>query len=271
MSQGRSSRRSLLSLALLSIVTVSCATPISEFVHQQGYSDYRPPSTLMPPGTIVFVDAESGGTLGIVCTAKGALGEMEPMPSDTVDVVRQMQKKGKFTLDASYLEQAKASFGVSGVKEVRLDFTNPRVLALSDEMVFAAVQNRSVPCKRALEAAVHVRKVRPAMVREVIRADVVYRVKYESSVNLSAEAKLAAMKSLAAALQADASTATEETVRGTGLFWGFRGDPYLATVTGAPASIGGRGTRAPPPDSIPAVLFSVDPRPLESLPEYQAQ
>jgi hypothetical protein len=242
------------------ILCASCesSSEIGAFVRDNGYTDPKPPSNLLEPGTIVFQKSTKPLTYGIACTPQSAFGDgiaaaVKKAAAANASVVAKMQ--GKFKLDAGYQQQVRASVGAGYVKDIFLDFSNVELLSLPVNEVFERVADRKPGCVKAIEFLT--RSGRPiSLVIEALKANVLYTVSFQS--NIAAEAKVQAVQNLAVQLGADASSATQSTLKGTGLFWGLRDDASLAAV-----QPGDRATRGPSVRLIPPQTAIIDP----TLPE----
>jgi len=64
----------VLTCALSTALLSSCSRPIREQLKEFGFSEIQPPSTLLPPGTIIAVKQQNALVVGIICTAQNAFG-----------------------------------------------------------------------------------------------------------------------------------------------------------------------------------------------------
>ncbi len=250
----RAIRIPALVLAALSVACGHAPAEIGRFVADNGYTDPKPPSNLLEPGTIVYRKSLKPLVYGIACTPQSAFGAgiaqaLKNADSANASLVSKMS--AKFKLDAGYQEQLRASVGGQYLKDVSLDLSDVHVLSLPADVVFDRVSNRTPGCTKAIEF--FSKNNQPvSLIVEVLKANALYTVAFSSGFSGGASAQVDAVKGLAVQLGADASTATQSTVKGTGLFWGVRDDASLATVK-ADDKAGAKGVasvRLIPPESI---------------------
>src|SRR4051812_37195577 len=73
-------------LLAASLLFLTACPNLGELLRSYGYTELRPPSTLMMPGTIVWVRAKKPMTVGIVCTQQAAMGSaFMPLVSPTAE------------------------------------------------------------------------------------------------------------------------------------------------------------------------------------------
>jgi hypothetical protein len=203
---------------------------LTQSIEHFGYSEMQPPSTILPPGTIVYIQDTNPFQGGIVCTQRAAVGENPPLEeSQTESSSLKAMTKGNMKLGADYLQQIKADTRFEAVKDVSMTLSNVQVLEIPDSYVWDSVSKRSPGCRKAMAARIaHHQKL--TMIKSVLKADVTYNVSFSTETGLSAQAKVEAIKGLAANLGVDATTASENSLSGAGLYWGVRDDKLLIRV-----------------------------------------
>ena len=239
-------------------ISVGCGGPkvgaeIGGFVRENGYADPKPASNLLEPGTVVYRKETTPLVYGIACTARSAFGDgigsaVKNADAANASIISKMQRK--FKLDAEYQKQIQASVGAGYLKDITLDLSDVHVLSLPANEVFDRVNSRTPGCTKAIEF--FAQRAQPvSVVTEVLKANVLYTIAFNESVAANVGAQLQAVQGLAAQLGADASTATQGTIKGTGLFWGLRDDASLATVApDKPGFRGGPSIRLIPSESV---------------------
>lgn len=221
-------------MATLFAANLACSSSNpGDIIRNYGYSELRPPSTLLPPGTIVSLRRVDPVEADLVCTQAQSLGQLaqsdvQQSTSATSEVAQRLT--GSFRISASYLEQIQARAQFTAVKSIELAFTNVHVLAISDTTVLQALPRRDASCTTAINLRLQ-RHEPVTMITDVIQANVQYNVRLETSASLSVEAQGEVMRALAASLGADLSTVSTTGFSGSGLFWGVRDDANLVDPT----------------------------------------
>lgn len=233
----------LVPVLLACIAGIGCGgNSFSDVLKGYGYTELRPPSTLYPPGTIVFVREKAPFQAGIVCTQKASLGEgLMPPESATASSKISNEFKKSLTLDAKYLERIKASGGYESVESIDVNVTNARVFALSDDLVRANIDKRSTACRDAVRARIE-GNYDVSMISSILQADVEYSVAFKTSANLTASQQGAITQGLATSLGMSASSAGQSSIKGTGLYWGVIDDTFLIGVKSSTAAVSASGS-----------------------------
>ena len=220
----------------------------SDTLTQYGFVELRPPSTLLPPGTIVLLRSRNPLRAQIVCTQKAALGStVEVQSSDSKSTSLASQSEKAFRLDASAMPWLATKSAYQAIGGVVMQLSNVRLLEIPDTAVYEGAAQRSEACMRAV-GDLHGDPANPvSMIKSVLAADVSYGVEFKTSASLDVGSRLALVRALALDLGADADSATAEQVRGSSLFWGVTDEIRLAQVgvhaeaLPAPAGASGNG------------------------------
>ena len=200
-----------------------------------GFVELRPPSTLLPPGTIVRLKSREPLQAGIVCTQRAALGPALDLASSDSKATSLGSLDGAgYALDGSVLPFLRVKAQYASVEKVTMHLSNVRVIEIPDSTVYDAVARRSSGCKKALKGLAGDPAQTISMIKSVLVADVSYGVEFRSSANLDAAARLSIVQSLGAELGANRSTATAGSVSGTALYWGATDDVQLVKTPAAP-------------------------------------
>ena len=203
----------------------------SDTLTQYGFVELRPPSTLLPPGTIVRLRSREPLQAQIVCTQKGALGAtVEVQSSDSNSTSLGSRAEKSFQLEASAMPFLATKSAYQSIGSVVVQLSNVRVLEIADSTVYEGAAQRSESCRRAIDSLNADPATQVSMIKSVLAADVSYGVEFKTSETLDAGSRLALVKALAVDLGADADSATAEQVKGSSLFWGVTDEIRLAQL-----------------------------------------
>ena len=215
---------------VLAFLSSGCNETIGKVISKHGFTELRPPSDLLPPGTIITVREADPLTAEIVCVQEASLGPDLPLrASERVEREVASHTTTNFKITAEWLTRIQANAKYSSIENITLALTNVFAREVSDETVVDRVNKRGEACVRAIEGRVRNGQI-VSMVKSIVGADVVYKVQFKPDANLYVSEKESIIKNLAVDLGADASTATSETVKGRALFWGVHDDTWLAGV-----------------------------------------
>lgn len=197
-----------------------------------GFREVKPPSTLLPPGTIV---RKVGSASVLVCKANESLGEaVTPDTSKSVDVTLSDKLQEELTVALPEIESFKADVGVKVVRDVTASITDVTLLMLSDATVAANVSNRDQSCASVLKGLLVDGTTPVWMIQAVLQGDVSYTVHFEASVDAEVQATLT--KALAAKLGEKYASVSETTVKGNDLYFGVVGSRRLGAMGTLPDS-----------------------------------
>lgn len=221
----------LVGVALLANISAGCSSQdIGSLLREYGYLELRPPSTLVPPGTVIHVRNRDPLVVGIICNQKASLGEklsLETSRSVTSDLTSKASRT--FKLSADYLNLLKAEAKYKYINNIELHLSNVSLYEIPDFIVLENFGNRRESCQKAIERRLS-QGEEVTMIKAVLMADVVYNVEFETAVGLELGAKEAIVRQLAGELGADAGTANSQLVKGNSLFWGVVDDISLANA-----------------------------------------
>jgi hypothetical protein len=219
-----------LAFVVLAISKVSCPG-IGKLLRSYGYTELRPPSTLLAPGTMVWVRNSDPFTAGIICTQRASLGgRFAPLSSRTASATLSHSSNKDFSLDAAYLDYLRAKTKVSDVSSISARLDNASLFEVNDVDILNNVLERDPACSAAVrmrsDAGYHI-----TMIASALLADVTYTVKWSMTSNLDASAKIAAVQNLAVELGLDGASVSEQSIEAKGLYWGIMDDAFLAHLS----------------------------------------
>ncbi len=261
-------RAALTSLGRLAAVglflgTSSCPK-MGVVLRQFGYTELKPPSQLMKPGTMVFVEGTDPFEAGIICTQALSLGKkFKPIQTPTSNETLSRANQVKFDLGADYLQMVTAKAEFSAVKSITVELKNPMIYTLSDIDVINAIKERDPVCSQAVTS--RLRAGFPVtMISRALMADVTYHVSFKEDASVDASVRLAVLAGLAPQLGISKGTNNDHSISGKDLFWGVMDDTYLSRLSM-------NGTAAGPSGSAPGDLPERDPDVPERLIPVEAE
>jgi hypothetical protein len=210
------------------ILLASCTTDkkVNPLLEDYGYTEVRPPSTLWPPGTIVTIARHAPLVLHPVCAPEDFLGSQLPVKvSISTDNELARKATGTFSLDANYLNRLKASGKYESLEDIKLTFSNVKVLEVFRATIFENLHKRSAGCAKAIQDVIDANE-EMSFVTSVLQADVVMKAEFSKEAKLSAEAQVATELNLAT--QLGYKTSANNSVMGNSLYWGIRDNPRFA-------------------------------------------
>ena len=220
--------------ALVVSILLSCScggqdtreVKLSDAIATLGYTVIRPPSQLMPPGSIVTVSTQAPFQAKVVCSQSGAIGDTAPAESATESAEWSRKAQTSFHVSAAIPSKLNADLGADHIRDISLSLSNTKVFELSDDAVIQAAMdgNTSLACAAAIKARSGAGDPL-TMIRSVLQADVVYTLQYATE--LSADVKLAILKAAAPELLAKYDLHGGNTIKGTALFFGIVDDQVL--------------------------------------------
>lgn len=231
---------------------------VGELLRSYGYTEVRPPSALLMPGTMVWVEHHRPFTAGVICTQKASLGEdFKPMISATADS-NFLKSSGKtFEFDATYLDVIKADAQFSDIDSITIQMDKATILEVNDTDILSNIKNRDPACAQAI--AMRSKDYKISMISSALQADVIYAVKWNIKSSLDVSAKIAVLQNLALELGLSGDHVSEQSIEAKNLIWGIKDDTYLARLDGSSTTqTVPLSTRAIAPESIPLIITKPD-------------
>ncbi len=219
-------------LTLVAVVSLNgCDATIGKTIRDYGgYSELRPPMTLVPPGTVVELQQREPATLEIVCSQTASLGDQFKVPESPTYNQALIQAVTKtFDIDVNYLKQIKLDAKYASVKNIKLTVSNATVAQLSADTVYASVVYRKPECQRAIDDYINDKRT-ISMITSILKADVAYRVEFDDAVQLSAAYQEEILKGVAAQFGAKYQSTGSQRISGDGLYWGIKDDAKLSLI-----------------------------------------
>ena len=242
----------LLAAAIVALVWVATiglpdrSVTIGAVLDENGFKEFRPPSTLVAPGYWVQVTQRNPLHLSIICGSMTALGfpdGFKPLESSSIDAEFSRSLDAEFVLTADLMSSIQASPSLHAVDRVTFSLTNVRVVEVADDQVREAIQNRDPRCHEAIKARFD-GKVPVTMIKSALIADVEYQLHFSRRLDQTIKAKALRELALKFDLRALADDTSQRTLLGKQLVWGVREDPDLASSGIGLAATGGSGTSA---------------------------
>lgn len=248
-------------IASLWLLAGCAACPgIGDTMRMMGYTELRPPSTLLGPGAMVYVKSTSPFQAGTVCGVRASMGKrFVPNTSPTAAKQLKVARGKSFQLDAEVLEYIHAEAKFSALKTITVSLTNARITELTDDMVAENVANRSQACSEMIAERERA-GFKVTMISSAIEGDVVYSVTWKEESKLEAAAKIETLSQLALSLGATADCVGTSTISAKGLIWGIIDDRWLAARS-APEQIAESvrpGTRVIGPEHLGHIMPKPD-------------
>ena len=207
------------------------AATIDSILRQYKFTALAPPSTLVPPGTLVTVISEDPLVVGVICPSTESLGgelAKQLITSDSSASEEAAKLTGEFNLGIADQERLSAAVGSKFAKTIRVTLSNVKVVEIPDSVVFDLISGRKDSCSKAVEfRRKNGQKV--SMIKSVIQASALYTVDFDGTVDAKSRADIT--RAIAGSLGLTEGSASNGTIRGDNLFWGVRDDPSLASVS----------------------------------------
>lgn len=221
---------------ILCALNLTACPGIGALLRGYGYTEVRPPSTLLAPGTMVWVRSSDPFTAGIICTQKASLGpNFVPMASATATSDLSKSSTKEFNVDAAYMEILKADAQFSDISSLTARLDNATIFEANDVDILNSVVDRDPSCSAAVkmraDGGYHI-----SMISSALQADVVYSVKWNVTTKLDASAKVAVVQNLSAELGLGGSHVSDQGISANGLYWGIIDDAFLAHLS-EPAAV----------------------------------
>ena len=204
----------------------------SQMLAQYGYTEMRPPSSFLKPGTLVLVHSKDPFQASIICGAEASLGpHLETMQSVTSSGSVKQFNNRSFKVDANAMQFAESE-NLKDVQSVTAKIRNARIVELSDEAVISGMQYRSPECSAAVRHRVE-GGYTITMISSALYADFEYEVEFSHhySHKTAAPLKAMAINDLAAALEGETESGNSGSIYASGLILGVRDDEFLSALS----------------------------------------
>ncbi|MBL8666793.1 MAG: hypothetical protein JNM48_04960 [Rhodospirillales bacterium] len=223
-----------------------------------GYTEVRPPSKLVAPGTILAIKSENPLLVEIVCTQTDAIGgAITVLESDTQNSTDAKALTGEFAINAKYLDKVNANVVATYIDGINVSLQNVKIQEIPHASVMRKISRYGTQdCKDAV-AWLQEHKYHLSMISSSMQADYTYTILYKSGVDATAQAILTPQ--VAAGLGIKAENTGNSKIEGKNLFWGIRENVDLIAMAMLPASLvaaapapSAAKPAPPPPDPTPA-------------------
>lgn len=213
------------------------ARSLNKTIQAYDFIQLNPPSTLIPPGTLITIKKQDPLVVGIICPAKDSLGPQlhtRLLTSDSASSKQVAEMTGEFKLDAPIQQSLTTGLNAKYVRNINVTLSSVKIIELPDNVVFDLIAGRQDGCSKAVEFR-HRGGEKISMVKSVIQATATYQVQFDGSLNADGRAEIT--RGIAGTLGLVNGVKSDDTIQGEGLIWGVRDDVSLATIT----------TKGPPP------------------------
>lgn len=218
----------LFALGCLGFTQGQCSS--SEMLAQYGYTELRPPSSLLQVGSLVAIDQRSPFQARIICGAEASLGpHLATLKSVTTNGSIRHLNNRSFTLDGKALQFNEIE-SLKSVHSVTAKIRNARIVELTDEAVLVGMQYRSPECARAVRSRVE-KGYTITMISSALICDIEYSVDFQHSMKTRKDAKSEAVKDLAVMLEGEFTSIDAGEIHAKGLVMGIRDDEYLSALS----------------------------------------
>ena len=219
-----------IAVVIFVLLMTGCSGTIGSTLKTYKYAELRPPTNLIPPGTLVEVVEENPLVINIVCTQGNSLGvnfRVPESPTYNYDLVNSMSRT--FEIDSGMLNRIRGEAKYKNIKKIKMTFSNVKISQLSADTVYASLNYRAGECQKAVDDYINDKR-KITMVTPVLKADVTYDIEFEHGVDIKAELKEEIYKDLTPKLGLGIKNDGKERMSGEGLYWGIRDDARFATL-----------------------------------------
>jgi hypothetical protein len=202
--------------------------PIGKILEKYGYTEIKPPSTLVQPGTWVSVLNKNPLHLNIVCTPTKDVLDKTIIKSDSIDTNMMSKLSGLFEMEGEKLDVIKGKTNFKEVKNISFRLKNIQLLELPDEVIFEKiVPSLSESCKKSIKFHFDA-KEEVSIITAVLVADSDYQVELSHEM----ENKTASDLKGQLALETNSRLSNDESsnIIGKNLIWGIRDNPRYASA-----------------------------------------
>lgn len=221
-----------LPVLLLALMGNAGCPRASDFMRLYGYTEIRPPSKILTPGTMVLITNKSPFEARVICDVEDSVGDVTLTRSQTASgLLKQMQGK-QSSLDASVMGLVKENSAYKHVQNIDVTLDNVSILEITDANILEALGARSQSCEHAVRQRLK-QGYTITMISSALVADVKYTIHWatEATQELSVDDKMGLMHDLSLTLGGKAEQVTDASIYAKGLIWGVRDDEFLAALS----------------------------------------
>jgi len=211
----------LVALLAVSASLMSCAaeTTLAGHIKQFGFAELEAPSTLVAPGTIVYIRDADPLSIGVACNRRAAYGDsIEVLTSPTKSLQVSHTLTRRFALGGDIRRILRADARLNKVKNVWLGLSNDTIYAVSLDVLEAHKEQRAARCKKVV-ADLESTGWSFAVIVQALKADVTYTVDWADTLTIGGSTD-STLRLLALTLGMERASVGTSTISGTGLFWG---------------------------------------------------
>jgi hypothetical protein len=184
-------------------ISVGCKHPLADQVRHLAFEPVNPPHSGWVPGSIWEIRTQDANGLSAnpVCSPGSSVGNAKSSTYQSLtSLAATLQKTNKFTLDGTTVNSLNANINVQLVSSVTTNLSNIKIQSMTLNDIYANTMDGS--CKEAIKQE---QANKLFVILESLIADVQYTIKYDNSVNITAEAKKEALSQVLQNLGADIS------------------------------------------------------------------
>jgi hypothetical protein len=177
------------------------------------------------------------------------------LTSDSSSSKEAEELTGDFTVDAG-TQRVKGRVASDFLKRITVTLSNVKLIELPDSVVFDLIAQRKGSCTKAVEfRQTNGQKI--SMIKSVIAANARYKLEFDSGIDGNIRSQLT--HQFATSMGLTTGVRSEDTIEGSGLYWGVRDDEALATISpNQPPRTGAGGPRRLlSPDKSAQVILDV--------------
>lgn len=216
----------------LGMLLMCAACPgVGDMLRMYGYTELVPPSTLLMPGAMVWVQTQHPFKAGTLCTVDMSLGKkFRPTISPTASSQIMKASNKQFDLDVTFLNFIKGDARFKDIYSLKATLDNAVIYELNDVDVLQSARDRDPACAQAIRMRNNA-GYKVTMISSALQADVTFSVSWNIGSQLDASGKAQTLEDLAATLGAQYSHANESSIQAKNLVWGIKDDNYLAHLS----------------------------------------
>lgn len=204
---------------------------LSQFIQSFGYTELRPPSLLLTPGTMVAVKSWHPFRAIPICSAEESLGpDLAPIRSATARAGAVKQRNLGFKFNANAFDQVRTDNRYKNLSDLQVSLENSSILTLRDTDVERHLFRRTPECSAAVARRVE-KGDTVTMITSVLMGDMSIKAQWKKDAAMEGSAKVQALQNLALEWGVNASNVNTNQVSATGLVWGVVDDLWLAART----------------------------------------